>query len=156
MDMDMWRKLLGKSQDDPAVKAALTAAGVKKIPKRAKDDVDVSFNLKGHGLWLVMNDEAFLKKLEDQDVGEGPLILCGVGAYIDKSASRDLYKGTLPYGIAADMTPVALRKTLGPPTRSKDHPAAFDLWSVDGTEVVARYSQEGKLRTLSLMLPGAL
>src|SRR5256885_2190826 len=81
MDMETWRKLLGKSQDDPAFKAELAAAGVRKIPKLDKGDFEVIFDLKGHGLWLEMTDEAYLKKLDDQDIGEGPLILTVVGAY---------------------------------------------------------------------------
>ena len=84
MDMETWRKLLGKSQDDKAVKAALVATGVKKPPKLAKDDVSVIVDLKGHGMWLKMIDEAFLKKLDDQDIGEGPLILTSVGAYVQR------------------------------------------------------------------------
>lgn len=154
MEMETWRKLLGKSQDDPAVKAALAAAGVKKIPKLDEDDTEVSFNLKGHGLWLVMTDEAFLKDLDDQDIGEGPLILTGVGAYLDRPNSRDLYKGTLPYKIAADMTKAAVRKALGPPTSSDDE-SRFDLWSRDGLEVIARYTKDWKLEGLTLALPGS-
>ena len=156
MDIETWMKLLGKSQDDNAVKVALAAAGINKIPRLKKGYFDVTVELKGHGLSLVMHDEAFLKKLDDQDIGEGPLILTGVGAFLDKSANRDFYKGTLPYGITADMTQAVLRQTLGPPTRSKDAPAAFDLWFRDGVEAVARYTKEWKLRTFVLKLPGAI
>ena len=154
MDMEMWQKLFGKSQDDPAVKAALAAAGVKKIPRLDEDDTDVRFNLKGHGLCLVMTDESFLKNLDDQDIGEGPLILTGVGAYLDKSESRDLYKDKLPYKIVADITQTAVRKALGPPLRSDDE-SRFDLWSRDGVDVIANYTKGGKLGTFTLMLPGA-
>lgn len=154
MDMETWRKLFGKSQDDPAVKAALATAGVKKIPKLDDDDTDVRFNLKGHGLWLMMTDESILKDLDDQDIGEGPLILSGVGAYLDKSESRDLYNGKLPYKIAADMTQATVRKTLGRPTRS-DNEARFDLWSRDGVEIIAYYTGGEKLATFTLMLSGA-
>jgi hypothetical protein len=154
MDMETWRKLLGKSQDDHAVKAALVAAGVKKIPKLEKGYFDVTYNLTGHGLSLVMHDEAFLKKKNDQDIGEGPLILTGVGAYLDKSASSDLYKGKLPYSLKADMTQAAVRETLGPPTRFKEPPAAFDLWTRDDVDAVARYTKDGKLRVFVLMLAG--
>ena len=82
MDMEIWIKLLGKTQDDAALKAALTAAGVKRVPKLPKDDYSVIFDLKGHGMSLEMTDEAEVKDLDDQDIGEGPLILTGVDAYI--------------------------------------------------------------------------
>jgi hypothetical protein len=144
MEMEAWTKLIGKSQDDEAVKAALAAAGVRKIPKLARDDFEVIFDLKGHGLWLEMTDEAYLKRLDDQDIGEGPLILTVVGAYLDKSESRDLYKGPLPYSLTADMTQTDVRKKLGPSTRSGDVPP-FDIWSQDGVEVTAGYTKDLKL-----------
>jgi hypothetical protein len=154
MNMETWKQLFGKSQDDPTVKSALVAAGVKKVPKLEDDDTDVRFDLKGYGLWLLMTDEAYLKQLTDQDIGEGPLILSGVTAYLDKSVSRDLYKSKLPYDIAAGMTKVDVRKRLGPPTTYDDE-TLFDLWLRDGVEVIASYSKESKLVAFGLMLPGA-
>ena len=139
MDMETWKKLLGKSQDDPAVKAALASAGLKKGPKLPKDDVTVIVDLKGHGMWLEMVDETWLKKLADQDIGEGPLILTNVGAYLKRRKSRDLYKGTLPYKLAADMTQADVRKTLGAPTSTGDD---FDRWLWDGVEVTVGYGED--------------
>lgn len=154
MDLEAWKKLFGKTQDDPAVKSALTAAGVKKVPKLDEDDTDVRFDLKGQGLWILMTDEAFLKELDDQDIGEGPLILTGVTAYLDKSASKDLYNGALPYKIEAGMSRDAVRKTLGRPKGGSDE-SLSDVWSKSGIEVVANYSKDLKLSTFGLMLPGA-
>lgn len=155
MDMETWKALFGKSGDDPAVKAALVAAGIKKIPRLDEGDTDVSFNLKGQGLWLVMTDESYLKDLNDQDIGEGPLILSGVGAYLDRPGSRDIYKGKLPYNIAAGMSRTEVRKLLGRPEPSKDDPPPFDLWVRDGIKVVTRYTDDARLATCSLMLPDA-
>ncbi len=152
MDMETWIKLLGKSQDDPAVKAALTAAGVKKIPKLDKDGFRVFLDLKGHGLWLEMTDEAFLKKLKDQDIGEGPLILFCVEAILEHRKIRDLYKGHLPYKLVAGMSQDDLRKTLGPPTSIIDDIPA-DIWMRDGLEVNVNYTHGLKLERLSVSLP---
>ena len=152
MDIDTWRKLLGKSQDDKSVKAALAAAGVKKSPKLDKDDVSVIVDLKGHGMWLKMIDEAFLKKLDDQDIGEGPLILTGVGAYLKRRKNRDLYKGTLPYKLSAGMIRADVRRTLGPPTSSDDE-FLFDTWLRDALEVIAGYTEDLELAHVNLQVP---
>jgi hypothetical protein len=154
MDMEYWKTLLGKSQDDAAVKAALAAAGVKKVPLLDDDDTDVRFNLKGHGMWLLMTDEAYLKDLDDQDVGEGPLILSGVTANLDVSASRDLYKGAVPFKLAGGMTQVEVRKVLGKPSETNSE-SFFDAWKRDGFDLVASYTKDFKLAAIGVMLPGA-
>ena len=102
----------------------------------------------------MMTDEAYLKQLDDQDIGEGPLIVSGVSAYLDKSAGSDLYKGKLPYKIAADMTRADLRKMLGRPEKSNDE-IPLDGWSMDDLKVVVRYTEELKLMIFSLKLPRA-
>jgi hypothetical protein len=155
MDLEGWKKLLAKSEDDATVKAALTAAGVKKIPKLDDDDTDVRFDLKGHGLWLLMTDEAFLKKLDDQDIGEGPLVLSGVSAYLDQSVSRDVYKDPLPYKVAPGMSQTEVRKLLGRRSSVPDDPQV-DVWSRDRLKIIARYTRDLKLITsFGLFLPGA-
>ena len=153
MDIETWKRLLGKSQDDAKVKAAFGAAGVKKTPKLEKDRFDAVVDLKGHGIWLVMTDEAHFHQLKDQDIGEGPLILTQVGAYVVRKNSRDLYKGTLPYNIRANMTRADVRKTLGAPVSSDDE-LPYDSWSRDGLELIARYTRgELNLQHVSLELP---
>lgn len=152
MDMGTWVELLGKSQDDPAVKAALAAAGVKKIPKLPKDDYSVIFDIKGHGLALEMSDEAWLKRLKDRDIGEGPLILTSVDAYFVRPKSKDLYKGALPYKLAASVTQADLRKKFGPPAKSGDD-IPFDIWLRDGLEVTAGYTHDLKLEHFQLKVP---
>ena len=154
MDMERWKELLGNSQDAVAVKAALAAAGVKTIPKLDDDDTDVRFNLKGHGMWLLMTDEAYLRNLDDQDVGEGPLILSGVTVNLDVSASRDLYKGVVPFKLAGGMTQAEVRKALGKPSESNSE-SFFDSWTRDGLELVASYTKDFKLAAFGLQLPGA-
>ena len=151
MDVETWIKLLGKSQDDKGVAAALAAAGVKKIPKLKKEHLKVFFDLKGEGMGLEMTDEAYFKHLDDQDIGEGPLILTEVGAYLDKSMSRDLYEGALPFKLAVGMTQADLRKTLGKPARSGDAPL-FDIWPRDGLEVTARYTKDLKFAYFAVKL----
>lgn len=148
MDVEAWMNLLGRSEDDKSLKAALTAAGVKKIPKLKKEFFRVFFDVKGEGLWLEMTDEAHFKKLTDQDVGEGPLILTEVGAYLDKSRSRHLYKGALPYKLAVGMTQADLRKTFGRPARSGDAPP-FDIWLRDDLEITAGYTKDLKFAHLA-------
>lgn len=154
MDMEAWRRLLGKSQDDRELREALATAGVKKLPKLGANRTDVRFDLEGHGLWLIMTDEAYLEELEDQDIGEGPLILSGVTAYLDVSASRDLYKGKLPYNVTVDMTKADLRKTLGRPTESNDE-NRWDVWSRDGLKVFVRHTKTLTLKSFGIMLPRA-
>src|SRR5689334_18496053 len=112
MDFETWTKFLGKTQDDPDLKAALAAAGVKKIPKLDDDETFIQIELKGQGLELVLTDEASLKDLEDQDLGEGPLILSGVLAKLGKSHGRDLYGGVLPSGITPAMSQADMRRLL--------------------------------------------
>ncbi len=154
MDFEAWMKLFGTSQDDPQLKAALAAAGVKKLPKLDDEETSVQLELKGHGLELILTDEASLKKLEDQDVGEGPLILSGVVAKLGKSQGRDLYAGKLPLGVAATMSQDAVRKLLGKPTTTGErHPV--DIWTSQQQEVVARYPKDCQsLNTFSVTLPG--
>jgi len=153
MDFEAWTKLLGKTQDDADVKAALAAAGVKKIPKLDDDETFVQVELKGQGLELVLTDEAILKELEDQDLGEGPLIVSGVVAKLDKAQGRDLYKGPLPHGIAATMSQAELRKRLGKPS---DSDVDADTWIQDGLELGVSYTKgNGSLYGLSLTLPNA-
>lgn len=155
MDLDDWKRLFGKSQDDPAVKAALTAAGLKRIPKLEEDDTDVRCPLKGTGLELVMTDEAFLKDLSDQEIGEGPLIVSGVLAKCSKSHGRDLYLGKLPNGLSSDMSREDVRKVLGRPT-SMDEDLFVDVWTGKQLEIVVRYTRSGEsISTFALMLPGA-
>lgn len=156
MDIDAWTKLFGKSEDNAELKVALAAAGVKKKPKLKKDHTFVQFDLPGHGLALRMTDEAYLKDLDDQDIGEGPLILSGVIAYLDSSESDDLYKGKLPHKLAAGMTRAAVRKILGRPKRSTndDDPPISDTWLLDGLEIIANYTDEGTLSMWCPSLPG--
>jgi hypothetical protein len=154
MDFEAWMLFFGTSQDDPQLKVAMAAAGVKRVPKLDDEETSVQFELKGHGLELVMTDEATLKKLEDQDVGEGPLIMSGVVAKLGKSHGRDSYVGKLPFGVAADMSQDAVRKLLGKPTSTGErHPV--DIWTRKEHEIVARYSKDCQsLTTLSVTLPG--
>lgn len=157
MDIEAWTKLFGKSEDDAVFNAAVAAAGVKKKPKLKRDRTFVQFDLKDSGLALRMTDESYLKDLDDLDIGEGPLILSGVLAYLDRAVSDDIYKGKLPYKLASGMARAAIRPILGPPTRStdEDDPPILDAWLRDGLEIIATYSTSGKLTMLGLRLPGA-
>ena len=152
MDVEKWTALFGKSQDDAAVKKALAAAGVKQVPKLGANRTDVRVDLKGYGLSLTMTDEAFLKQLDDQDIGEGPLILTGISVYLDTSASNDVYQGKLPYGISPDATKADFRKTFGPPEKSNEQ-VRMDNWTRDGLKLVARYTKEWKVMVFGLRLP---
>jgi hypothetical protein len=143
-DMGTWTKLIGKSQDDPVLKAALAAAGVKKLPKLGRDAFRVFADLKGHGMTIEMTDEAVLKKLTDQDRGEGPLILTGVAAYIERKKNRDVYKAKLPYNLAADMTRADVRKILGAPKASDDE-MPYDIWSREKFKVTVGYTKDLKM-----------
>jgi len=154
MDFEAWTKFLGTTQDDAGLKAALAAAGVKRIPKLGDDETFVQIELKGMGLELILTDEASLKELEDQDLGEGPLILSGVLAKLGKTHGRDLYAGVLPSGIHAAMSQADMRKLLGNPSESD---VDVDIWKKDGVEVSVDYTKGGSsLSALSLMLPNAL
>ncbi len=154
MSMGTWIELLGKSQDDPQVQAALAAAGVKKIPKRDKDDFSVIFELKGHHLWLEMTDEAYHKDLEDQDIGEGPLILTSVQAVLGNGKAKGGYQGGLPLGLGAGMTQDAVRQLLGKPSTIVDDIPA-DIWMRDGVEVNVTYTRALQLQAVALTVPSA-
>lgn len=150
--MKTWIGLLGMSQDDAALKSALAAAGVAKVPKLGRDDFSVIFDLKGHGMSLQMTDEAYLRRVKNQDIGEGPLILSVVDAYLERRKSRDLYKGDLPFGLAAGMTRTDVKKVLGSPTTSyEDVPA--DIWNRDGFEVTVGFTKELKLGHVAVEVP---
>lgn len=154
MNFETWTKFLGKSQDDADLKTALAAAGVKKVPKLDEDETFVQIELKGQGLELILTDEAVLKQLNDQDLGEGPLIVSGVLAKLGKSQGRDLYKGALPSGITAAMSQAEMRKLLGKPQVSD---IDVDIWKKDGAEISVDYTKGGaSLSALSVMLPNAL
>lgn len=154
MDFEAWMKFFGTSQDAPQLKAALATARVKKVPKLNDEETSIQFELKGHGLELVMTDESTLKKLKDQDVGEGPLIMSGVVAKLGKSHGRDAYMGKLPFGVAADMSQDVVRNLLGKPTSTGErHPV--DIWTRRENEIVVRYPKDCQSIThLSVTLPG--
>ena len=140
MDFEAWMQLFGTSQDDPKLKAALLAAGVKKVPKLDEEEMSVQFELRGQGLELIMTDEAILKKLKNQDVGEGPLIMSGVLGKLGKKYGRDIYLGELPLGLAADMSQDAVRKLLGKPTTTDTEPD-IDIWIGKRSKVAISYSK---------------
>lgn len=154
MDFEAWTQFFGTSQDDPQLKGALASAGVKKLPKLDKGQTSVQFELKGLGLELIMTDEASLKELKDQDVGEGPLIMSGVLAKLGKSHGRDAYMGKLPFGIAPNMSQDAVRRLLGTPTSTVvRHPV--DVWTSKLNEIVANYPKDCQsLTSLTVTLPG--
>jgi hypothetical protein len=153
-----WAKLLGRTQEDPALKRALAAAGIRKVPKLSKGRARVQFDLKGLGLALKMTDEGYLED-SDQRLGQGPLILSGVIAYLAESVSDELFAGKLPHKLVANMTRQTVRKLLGRPSRStnKDDPPILDAWVRDGREIIATYSysKPEMLNMLGLHLPGA-
>ncbi|MBC7957500.1 MAG: hypothetical protein H7Y33_16720 [Cytophagales bacterium] len=154
MDFETWMKFFGKSQDDADLKTALAAVGVKKIPKLDDDETFVQIELKGQGLELILTDEAILKEIEDQDLGEGPLIVSGVLAKLGKSQGRDLYTGALPSGITVAMSQAEMRKLLGKPQESD---IDVDIWKKGGVEISVDYTKGGaSLSALSVMLPNAL
>ena len=121
-----------------------------KSPKLAKNDVTVIVDLKGHGMWIEMVDKAWLKKLEDQDTGEGPLILTSVGAYLQRRKSRDLYKAVPRYALAAGIAQADVRNTLGSPDSIGDN---FDRWLRDGLKFTAAYTEDLKLAHVVFDLP---
>lgn len=154
MDFQTWTKFFGKSQDDADLKTALTAVGVKEIPKLDDDETFVQIELKGQGLELILTDESILKEIEDQDLGEGPLIVSGVLAKLGKSQGRDLYTGPLPSGITAAMSQPEMRKLLGKPNESD---IDVDIWKKGDVEISVDYTKGGTaLSALSVMLPNAL
>jgi hypothetical protein len=153
MDFDAWMHFFGTSQDDPQLKAALAAAGIKKVPKRRNSsDMSIQFELKGHGLEIIMTDESVLKDLDDQDLGEGPLIMSGVFAKVSKAFGRDVYAGKLPLGLARDMSQAAIRKILGKPTLSETD---MDIWENKKREIAIHYEDGTQsLYTVTVTLPG--
>jgi hypothetical protein len=154
MNFEAWTKLLGKSQDDDDLLAAIAEAGVKRIPKLRDDETFVQVELKGHGLEIILTDEAILKELADQGLGEGPLVLSGVIARLDTSQGRDLYTGPLPSGITATLSQAALRTLLGKPD---DSDIDVDNWMRGDLELGVDYTKGGAaLASLSVMLPNAL
>jgi hypothetical protein len=152
MDFEAWMQFFGTSQDDLSLNAALATAGIKKVPKLDAYSRSVQFALKGHGLELIMTDEATLKALKDRDVGEGPLILSGVLAKLGAS-QRDHYQGELPFGITPHMSQDALRKLLGKPDVTETEPDV-DIWRGKKYEVSVRYAKDCQsLARLSVTLP---
>jgi len=141
MSMSTWIDLLGKSQDDPHVQAALAAAGVKKVPKPSGGSA--IFELKGHHLWLVMT-KAFHSKR--------PMTLTSVEAVLSHRKKPGGYLGPLPLGLAANMSQDAIRRVLGTPLTIVDDVPA-DIWLRDGIEVNVTYTQDLILQTLALTLP---
>ena len=153
MDFEAWMQFFGTSQDDPKLKAALAAVGVKKVPKLDEEEMSVQFELKGKGLELIMTDEATLKKLKDQDVGEGPLIVSGVLGKFGKKYGRDVYTGKLPLGLSADMSQYAVRKLLGKPTTTETEPD-IDVWTGKTSQVSVRYAKGCEsIATVSVLMP---
>lgn len=154
MNFETWMKFFGTSQDDARLKAEIVAAGVKRVPKLVDEETSVQFELKNHGLELVMTDESVLMNLEDQDVGEGPLIMSGVVAKLGKSQGRDVYVGKLPFGVQSDMSQAAVRGILGVPTSIAER-HLVDIWTLEDHEIVVRYQKDGQsVALMSVTLPG--
>jgi hypothetical protein len=153
MGFDDWKKLLGKSPLDAELAAALSAAGIKKIPKPKyrEGEFFVQLELRGKGLEIHFTEEAILEGRED-DAGKGPLLLSGVLAKLGKAQGRDLYAGALPSGITRGMSRAEVVATLGEPTESDD---GVDIWKKRGDELTADYAKNGELSGFSVMLPNA-
>jgi hypothetical protein len=140
MSFETWTNYLGTSEEDARLKGELAAAGVKKIPKLDEKETSVQFELKGSGLELIMTDEAVLKAIKNQGVGEGPLIVSGVVAKVGKSHGRDVYVGDLPFSLTSDMTRDQVRSMLGNPS-STGARQPVDIWTSENGEVIARYDK---------------
>lgn len=151
MTMSDWIDFIGTSQDDPEFQAAIAAANVKKIPKLKRDELEVYVQLKGHGLALSLMDEAYLRGLANQDIGEGPLIVRGVYAMIKSRKSNDLYCASLPYKLASQMTRAEAAMVLGKPDASdEDIPA--DFWTVGNLQLVVGFAKELKISHVNVEL----
>lgn len=138
MEMDRWVELLGLGLDDPKLKAALNAAGVKKPPKIGRADYNAFVELKGLSLEFVLKGKA--------------IVLIGVNAVIESAKNRNLYKGVLPYELRADMTRAELRKKFGKRHDSDDE-VPFDSWLRDGREVIVGYTASLRLAHLKIEIP---
>ena len=153
MDMQAWIKLLGATGDDPALKAALAAAGVKKVPKLGREGVNKYIELKGHGLYVQLSDEALLKRLKDQPIGKR-VVLVAVDALIDTPKARSLYEGRLPYKLAAGMTCARVQKLLGAPDDgAEDIP--YDAWHKGRRTVTIGFTRELAISHVEVSLRAA-
>jgi len=72
------------------------------------------------------------------------LLLTGVDAYVETPKARNLYRGPLPFQLAASMTRDEVARLLGKPAQSgEDIP--YDSWHKEGLTVTIGFTQ-GVLR----------
>lgn len=136
MNFGTWFALLGHLDSEPAVVAALAAAGVKRVPK-VRDGVSSIFELKRHALWLEFHRAGRRAT---------PLVLMSVQATL-----TDGYDGELPFGLAANLNQAQVRTLLGAPSTIIDDVPA-DLWLRDGIEWNLTFTSDRKLATVAATL----
>jgi hypothetical protein len=138
-----WIKLLGKDTVDPKIKDALAKAGLKKVPRIAKDDLETEVELDDSRLVFSPVD-LYPSRSEGGD---------GVYVFSSLVLLLDDYEGELPLKIKRTDSQKDLRSRFGKPV---EHDEAFhwDEWKVDDLLVRADYTEDYKsLDALTLSLP---
>lgn len=143
-----WARHFGKATTDPELVAEFNAAGIAKIPIRARDDVHTSEDV--GALTVNLFDPLFLGI--ELKLPKGASILAGIAIHLGDLGERT-YSGQLPYSLEADDTQTSLRQKLGEPRKSNDR-RRWDSWLIDGLKVTAKYS-EGfeRLESVAVFIP---
>lgn len=145
MDYKLWMDLLGKSSDDPIVKAELAKIGQTKKLKVAKHDTDARVDIKGAGINLIFADPAFLYKLKNRSIGDDPPVLSEI-LLIIKHPRDALYTGPLPFNLKREDSQAKLRGHFGEPFKHHDK-YRWDSWMVGPLALTAQYTDD--LQSLS-------
>src|SRR5262245_13042397 len=132
MDSEDIIPLLGKRDDDPAVKRLLADSGVTKKLRLPNDDDEVRVQLHKRGLTLIVEPEgrktSILKFVEAQ-------------FYTDAEEGAKTFSGQLPQGLQFSDTQAQVRRKLGKPADSLKE-AGWDSWKVDGLDLTVTYRKK--------------
>jgi hypothetical protein len=143
-----WIEFLGRSSEDKPLLAALTKAGIKKIPPIKPGRLDTRVEL--GDVMLIFSDGELYPDIVDG--GDGISVLSSVILPI-KNQKWGTYTGVLPLALDREDSQVKLRGRFGEPL-AHDEDFRWDEWKVGEHVLRVEYTEDYKsLESFCLSLP---
>lgn len=136
MDANDLIPYLGRSDDDPDLKALLTRLGIDKPPKLKKGSAFVNMLASSHGIGLMF---------EPERPKSSRLVLTILQFYVGSAMQgTSPYEGALPWGLQFSDPRESVIQKLGPPneTEDDDDDLGIELWTVDKLEVTVEFRED--------------
>lgn len=132
MNFEKIASLLGKESGSEDIIACLRYFGATKAPKLKKSEDTAYIQIPKNGIDFAFRDEAVVKELKYQDIGEGPLLLITVFFY-------EKYNGTLPNGLSFNDGREKVQNKLGQSVRWNER-FLSETWHFDNYRMIVYYS----------------